>query len=819
MRLPQCFVTILCCALCAPLGAEALAPASQTPDRPTQAAPRVLLSLPEFILLDQEAHAFGTEQLLGQVWIANFIFTRCPTICPRTTQAMLGLQRGLRDQGTWPGLRLVSFSVDPDYDRPQVLRAFAQTHGADPEHWKFLTGTRGQLERVVRDGFKLPLSPAPVGAEMPIVHSQHFVLMDRESRVRGLYDALENTDLDRLRADLSAVLADPGPTVVTLPLPGTTEEPQLEERQKAQLASDIDAFHGFRFTDQIAESGITFRHRVTDDSGRRYKPVHYDHANGIPIADVDGDGRPDVLFINQIGSNELWRNLGGGSFENLTEHAGIALPDVVSVSGSFADVDNDGDPDLFVTTVRGGNHLFLNDGSGAFTDVTLESGLDYAGHSSGAVFFDYDRDGLLDLFLSNVGIYTTDERGADGYYVGYKDAFAGHLKPRDEASKLYHNEGDHRFEDVTREAGLLDFSWTGDASPLDVNEDGWPDLYLLNMQGNDQYYENAQGRRFVKKSRDVFPKTPWGAMGVKSFDADNDGDMDILITDMHSDMSQEVGAEQEALKAEMLWPESYLQSGGLSVFGNAFFRNDGEGRFSEVSDTIGAENFWPWGPSVGDLNADGYQDVFVASAMNYPFRYGINTVLLSEHGEHFAPAEFVLGVEPRRGARTSQRAFELDCSGEDRDEDLVCNKLGLSGRVVVEASVGSRSSAIFDIDDDGDLDIVTSEFGDFPMVLVSDLTARRRVRYLKVRLIGTVSNRDGLGARVSIEVGDQKQYRVYDGVSGYLSHSLYPLYFGIGNNDVVAGVEVHWPSGTVQQIPGPIKANQTLDIVEPPAEK
>src|SRR5206468_3102672 len=141
--------------------------------------------------------------------------------------------------------------------------------------------------------------------------------------------------------------------------------------------------------------GITFTHRIVDDAGRTYKAAHYDHGNGIAMADVDGDGRLDVYFVNQVGGNELWRNLGGGRFENITAAAGVGVPDKVSVSASFADVDNDGDADLYVTTVRGGNMLFENDGKGHFKNVSKASGLDYVGHSSAAVFFDYDRDGKL----------------------------------------------------------------------------------------------------------------------------------------------------------------------------------------------------------------------------------------------------------------------------------------------------------------------------------------------------------------------------------------------------------------------------------------
>jgi hypothetical protein len=347
---------------------------------------------------------------------------------------------------------------------------------------------------------------------------------------------------------------------------------RADEQQKAAAATTV--FRDFQFTDRLADSGITFRHRIVADAGKTYKAVHYDHGNGLAVADVDGDGLLDLYFPNQVGGNQLWRNVGGGRFEDITATAGVAVPDKVSVSASFADIDNDGDPDLYVTTVRAGNVLFENQGGGRFRDISKASGLGYVGHSSSAVFFDYNRDGRLDLFLVNVGRYTTNEVAGEGYkyFVGFADAFSGHLKPeRTEASILYRNEGGNRFVDVSKAVGLVDTSWSGDASILDANDDGWPDLYVLNMQGDNQYYENAGGAKFVRKSRDLFPRTSWGAMGIKVFDFDNDGRFDIFITDMHSDMSAEIGPEKEKQKSTMEWPESFRGSGKTSVWGNSFF--------------------------------------------------------------------------------------------------------------------------------------------------------------------------------------------------------------------------------------------------------
>ena len=258
----------------------------------------------------------------------------------------------------------------------------------------------------------------------------------------------------------------------------------LAARKQAKLATEkqFSVFYQFHFTDKLKESGITFVNHAVDDVTLHMKAAHYDHGTGLAVADVDGDGLYDIYFVNQVGGNELWKNLGGGKFKNITQEAGVGLPGRVSVGAAFADVDNDGSQDLFVTTVRGGNVLFKNDGHGHFHDVTEEAGLGLVAHSSGAFFFDYDNDGLLDLLVCNVGMYTNDEKGPDGEYVAFKDGFFGHLHPeRFEHPVLYKNLGHHHFKDVTAEMGLHPHGWCGDASFGDLNGTGWPSIYFITM--------------------------------------------------------------------------------------------------------------------------------------------------------------------------------------------------------------------------------------------------------------------------------------------------------------------------------------------------
>ncbi len=656
-----------------------------------------------------------------------------------------------------------------------------------------------------------------------------------------------------------------------LQVPSDMDVDNLPERKAEQLATRdrFDVPIGFSFRDRREASGITFRHRIVDDAGLRYKPVHYDHGNGLVTADVDGDGRQDLYFLTQLGRNELWRNLGGGRFEEITDAAGVALEDQVAVSGTFADFDNDGDPDLYVTTVRRGNHLFVNDGKGKFEDVTEEAGLVYSGHSSAALAFDFDNDGWLDLFVVNVGRYTVEETGRSGYQVGRANAFQAHRDPTlAEPSLLYRNRGDGTFEDVTEKALVVDRSWSGDAAAADFNGDGWQDLYLLDMQGSDVFFENVRGEFFADRTEKYFPRTSPGSMGVQVFDWNRDGRLDLFITDMHSDMIEELPREREKEKIPTRRGDVVLKGVENNIMGNSFFQATEDG-FEEVSDAIGVENYWPWGVSAGDLNADGWEDLFITASMNFPFRYGVNSVLLNNRGERFLDAEFILGVEPRAGELT-QPWFDLHCppaadgeepaaevaspanhhgghaegeggaasGGEAAGEaaqptgaDLrwtwenlgatssgegphpLCR--GLSGSVRVMAAKGSRSSVLLDLEGDGDLDVVTNEFNGAPQVLVSDLAGEAAPpHHLWVDLVGTRSNRDGLGARVTMVAGGAARMQLMDGKSGYLSQSSQPLYFGLGDVASVDRVEVAWPSGASQVVERP-PVGKLLVVTEP----
>jgi hypothetical protein len=569
------------------------------------------------------------------------------------------------------------------------------------------------------------------------------------------------------------------------------------------------------FKECATEVGITWQMRfLPEEQGEKFKINLYDHGCGLAVADFDGDGFDDIYFVNQLGPNALYRNQGDGTFVEVAREAGVALGDRICVAATFADYDNDGKPDLFVTSTRGGNVLFKNLGNGKFKDVTREAGLTSVAHSQTAVFFDYDNDGYLDLFVTNSAQWTsTTLDPTKRYYPGAPD-FASLAGSTKEYNILYHNNRDGTFTDVTDKAGLKGKGWGGDVAVFDYNEDGRLDLLVTNMFGASQLYRNNGDGTFTDVTKESLGKTSWGAIGCKTFDFNNDGRLDLLIVDMHSDMWLPPGSPPSlvdvarknpakkypyvtgpahelksttAEKAEKQVADMFRIRYDEVLFGNTLFRNLGQGKFEEVSDRAGVETFWPWGIATGDFDNNGYEDIFLPSGMGYPFFYWPNALLLNNGDGTFKERAAQMGVEP------PPRGINLD------------QKIG--GQ---PAARSSRCAVAGDFFHTGRLDIVTNNFNDQPYFFKNQSPPRN---YVEFRLHGKKSNRDAIGAVVRLHRGNQILTRQVQAAGGYLSHASRTLHFGLGDETNIERVEITWPSGLRQQL-GPIAANTLHDITE-----
>lgn len=579
------------------------------------------------------------------------------------------------------------------------------------------------------------------------------------------------------------------------------------------------------FLESADAAGLNFQMKfLPGEQGAKFKTNLYDHGSGLAIGDYDGDGWDDIYFLNQLGDNGLFRNRGDGTFADVTDQAGVGLGDRICVAACFADYDNDGDQDLFVTSTRGGNVLFRNDGSGKFQDVTTEAGVAYVGHSQSCLFFDYDNDGWLDLYVTSTAKWTTDEfDAAERHFVGIELLEIFDLdKYEREPSHLYRNQGDGTFADVTETAGVAGARWNNDCLAFDYDADGWQDLLVTNMYGRSPLYRNLGDGRFEDVSAAVLGPTPLGGMGGKVLDFNNDGLLDLLILDMHSDMWMRPGdAQAEALvrtreKAKLgLFPLVGLSGRKLEindpkvdqvahevaskwdvplneiVFGNAFYKNLGDGKFEDVTDATGMETFWPWGSAAGDFDNDGYEDLYIASGMGYPFFYWPNQLMMNQAGKRFVNRIRDVGIEPPAGGI------------------YLPEQIG-----GMPATRSSRAAAVADFDGDGRLEIVTNNFNDKPYYLKNNFPQNS---YLAFDLRGTVSNRDAIGAVVRVHAGQQIFTRQVSSSGGYLTQSSKRLHVGLGNLTAVDFVEIAWPKGRTSRIDAP-ELNKRHNITEPSAQ-
>jgi len=567
---------------------------------------------------------------------------------------------------------------------------------------------------------------------------------------------------------------------------------------------------GGYFRNAAVEAGLTFRMNfLPDEQGERFKINLYDHGSGVAVGDFDGDGRDDIYFCNQLGPNALYRNRGDGTFEDVTARAGVGLGDRVCVGATFADYDNDDRPDLFVTSTRGGNVLFHNRGDGTFEDVTARAGVAHTGHSQIGIFFDADGDGWLDLLVLQTAKWTTDQFRESGRYYAGKDTFFRTAASEREFNLFYHNNGNGTFTEAGDKAGLRGTGWAGDAAVFDYDGDGRPDVLVTCMFGRAQLYHNRGDGSFEDVTLRVLGRTSWGGMGVKVFDADNDGRLDVFMVDMHSDMwatDRTTAAEVEPSRKynQILGPLYRPQPAEIAMerqvadltqvrydevlFGNTFFHNRGSGAFQEASDGAGLETFWPWGAAVGDFDNSGHEDVFVPAGMGHPFIYWPNSLLMNNGNGTFTDRAVELGVEP-----PAEKFFT---------HDRLPNKL---------SPRSTRAAAVADFDGDGRLDIVTNNFNDGPYYFRNAFPPKN---YVAWRLTGTRSSRDAVGATVTLVLADGVMVRQVHSAGGYLAQSSQALHFGLGDRTEVVRAEVRWPGGRLQTIDRPA-INTVHRVTEP----
>ncbi len=515
------------------------------------------------------------------------------------------------------------------------------------------------------------------------------------------------------------------------------------------------------FVDTAAKAGLTHKTIFGSEKTNRY--LLETTGCGVAFFDYDNDGWLDLFFVNgsrldgfakgQEPTNHLYRNNRDGTFTDVTEKAGLAR------SGwgqgvCIGDYDNDGFEDLFIT-YWGKNVLYHNNGDGTFTDVSEKAGVagTHTRWGSGCAFVDYDRDGKLDLFVANYcdgdpSSWPLPESGP----CLYKGVLVACGPPGLMGGKniLYHNNGDGTFTDVSERAGILKENGTYSLGVLtgDFDNDGWPDIYVANDSQPSALYRNNHDGTFTDVgilagcaySQDGKPQA---GMGVAAADYDCDGWLDIFRTNFSEDT-------------------------------NSLYHNTGKAIFDDVTFPAGLgmnTRHLNWGCGFTDLDNDGWADIFIASGHIYPEIDSLNldikyrepkTVYLNQRDGHFLDVSKQLG-----GA--------------------------------IQKPIAARGAAFGDFDNDGDIDVVLNPVNDFPELLRSDSAGGKPSgnHWIKVRTIGTKSNRSGIGARIVCVTGEHRQIDEVRSGGSWASQNDLRVHFGLGAATKVDRLEVHWPSGQV----------------------
>ena len=532
------------------------------------------------------------------------------------------------------------------------------------------------------------------------------------------------------------------------------------------LAGQQQRAPGLRFADVTAAAGLQFRHNSGAFGGKLLPETM---GAGCAFLDYDADGWQDVLLVNGMdwpghkrerSTLRLYRNDRNGTFTDVTRAAGLDI-ELYGMGVAVGDWNNDGFPDLLVTCV-GQNRLFRNTGKGTFVDVTKASGLGgRSAFSTSALWFDFDRDGLLDLFVCNYVRWSTEHDvfcSADGKQKSYctPEAYRG------DTCWLFRNRGNGTFEDVTATSGIFDSSSKSlGVTMLDDDQDGWPDLMVANDTQPNKLYRNLRNGTFkevavqagVAFSADGRARA---GMGIDAADFDNSGRMGVAVTNFDNEMA------------------------GL-------YRSLGPGLYEDVAKAAGvgmaSRNRLGFGCLFVDLDLDGAVDLVIANG-------------------HIDEAVRTM----RTGAGHAQPPLLFQNLGNGKFQDVAA----ASGEEFARPRVG-RGLAYGDFDRDGDLDLLmTTNNGPAVLFRNDQASGNRSVRFT---LVGTKSNRDGIGARVRVFLGGTSQSRMVKTGSSYLSQSELPVTFGVGRRDAVDRVVIDWPSGRTEEFKS-VQAGRAYECTE-----
>jgi enediyne biosynthesis protein E4 len=569
-----------------------------------------------------------------------------------------------------------------------------------------------------------------------------------------------------------------------------------------------------------AKSGVSYRMQLPGISLRFRELLQLAALGGVTTGDFDHDGWTDFFVASPLGGSKLFRNLGDFKFQDVTDSTGLGQAGFWATGAHFADIDNDGRLDLYVCGYRMPNRLYLNQGKDPngitqFSEKAQEFGLDFNGGSMQMYFADMDRDGDLDGYLATTAVPpppgvkfqvrfegkkpVVPEELQEYWGLIYLPGEKAHPSENGQYDHLFRNDGS-RFTEITDLAGIHGPHLTLGAIWWDFNQDGWPDLYVANdYLGPDMLYLNQKDGTFKDVILQSMPHTPWSSMGVDVGDINNDGMFDLIACDMMGTthyrrqvMLGESGSKSWFL--DFAKPRQYSR--------NAVYLNTGTDRFMEVAYMTGmAASDWTWAPRIEDFDLDGRVDVLFTNGMLRDVQHS-DLANYADRTHRGGSPEWAKFWSEQSVRKEANMAFQ---NKGDLQFENVSDAWGLNHPGV------SFGVATADFDQDGDLDLVINN-ADGPLHLLRNLSANGN--RLTVRLKGTRSNHDGIGATVHLKAGGVLQSRQVITGRAWLSSSEPLVHFGLGTALGVDELKVRWPSGVIQRLEN-ISINQRLVIHEP----
>ncbi|OOQ57325.1 VCBS repeat-containing protein [Mucilaginibacter pedocola] len=563
------------------------------------------------------------------------------------------------------------------------------------------------------------------------------------------------------------------------------------------------------------ETGIEFKNTLTESDSLNIltHPYLYNGA-GVGIGDFNRDGKPDVYFAGNMVPGKMFLNKGDLKFTDITSAAGVSSDGKWCTGVSVVDINNDGWPDLYVCAsfrkdpAQRKNMLFINQGLNkegvpTFKESAKAYGLDDDGYSTQAIFFDYNHDGYLDMYL------LTNFLGKDTPVAYRPKLMDGSAINND---RLYRNNGNGTFTNVTKEAGILIEGYGNSVSVSDFNNDGWPDIYVGNdFISTDLLYINNQNGTFTNRSSEYFKHTGWSVMGSDVVDINNDGLADLI--------SLEMLPEENLRKKTMLMGDNYITyiNNDKYKYDHQYIRNvlqlnrgqvaGSNTQFSEIAYMSGVyQTDWSWTPLVTDFDNDGYRDMLMTNGYPRDITDLDHALYTNDQGRTVKENTTLAAADSFPVVKTASYAFR------NRGGYMFDNESKNWG---ITKPTFSTGGVYADLDNDGDMDLVINNINDYAFVYENTLNSKSKVNktnnYLKVALEGDDKNKGGIGAIVRIYYQGKQQLYDQQPCRGYMSTVDALGHFGLGATTNIDSLRVRWADGKTQLLTN-LKANQTIKL-------